>query len=426
MNIKPLLLFIILSIVQSVGLAQLSYPYFQNFESSNFINEESIHLDVNGPTPLPRDETNITFGYNYSWLIEKAPQKNSNALKLTVHPNDHNKQADFPRSRSEIAFSVENYELIFLSYKIFIPDNDDFKETLEKDYYHIIQQFQADQWNARQKKSFNVKDVDENGNSITINDLLGVLTLQYNSNDSQFRDLEFWTNDPNDIELHAYKEIDDNEYFRRRKRIKILNGIQKGKWNEIIVKMNFSKNTDEGFYQFWINRKPVVLDSIGNMDYNEFYVSPKKTNAAPFKIKTVNVLHTRDDIPSRMPMLIKIGHYRQNVDYNQSLYIDDFRIWPEFPPPFSEKPGTTKLLEKYCNVKAPENLILIAYDDPLATKYTFRFTNLKNGKSKIFVSDGPAIDMRFRKILKGKKKYKVDVLTYDNFGEGCLINSLKL
>lgn len=428
MNIKFLLLFVSLFIVHTHSFAQLTYPYFQNFESRTFINNSNINLDVNGPEPLPRDEINVTYGYGYSWEVVKAPQKINNALKLTAHGNDHNKKAYSPRSRSEVAFLVDNQETIYISYEIFIPDDGDFTESFEKDSYHILQQFQATLWDKSRQRSYNVSTVNKNGEAVSVSDLLGVLVLFYSDKNAKnnYRDMEFWTNDPKNIELYALGEIDEKEYTKRRMRLKIINGIEKGKWNEIIIKIHFSEKSSEGSYQFWINRNPVVLDSLGDKKYNEYYASPKNVNKEPFVLKTGNALQTYDLFRQRIPSLIKIGHYRQNVNHTQSLYIDNFRIWERFPVPFTEAKGKTRLLDEQCNYKVGrDNLILYSYDDPEVAQYTFRFTNIKNGKTKMYISDGPAVDLRYNRTLKGKKTYEVDVRTTGEFGEKCIVKSQK-
>lgn len=428
MKFKSLILLLCLLLFQQITLAQLTYPYFQNFESRTFINSSNINLDVNGPEPLPRDETNVSYGYGYSWEIGRSPKKDDYSLKLTVHKNDHNKNANSPRSRSEVAFLVDNQEAIYISYQIFIPDDGSFTESFEKDTYHILQQFQATLWDKNRQRFYNVSTIDKNGKVVSVSDLLGVLILFYSDKNvkNNYRDLEFWTNDPKNIELYALGEIDEKEYTKRRMRLKIINGIEKGKWNEIITKILFSEKSSEGSYQFWINRNPVVLDSLGDKKYNEYYTSPKNVNKESFALKTGNVLQTYDLFRQRIPSLIKLGHYRQNLNHTQSLYIDNFRVWERFPVPFTEVKGKTRLLDEQCNNKVGrDNLILYSYDDPEAIQYTFRYRNIKNGKIKLFFSDGPAIDMRYNRTLKGKKTYEVDVRTTGEFGEKCIIRSLK-
>lgn len=404
--------------------SQLTYPYFQTFENTDFLHNIDINLDVNGPEPLPREDINVTYGRGYSWEITDTPQKNNNSLKLTVHPNDHNKKAEFPRSRSEITFAVQNSEAIYISYEIYLPE-DEFVEKIIPESYHILHQFQASLWDPHGEQSFRVQDVDEQGNSINVNELLGVMSLFYNENDTNWRDVEFWTNDPQNIELHAFGKISNEEFIQRRQRLKIKNALEKGKWNEIIIKVNFSDKSDQGYYEFWFNRKAVTLDSIGNVAYNEFYASPKDEKFEPFQLKTGNVLYTRDTKPKRIPSLVKIGHYRQNIDYDQSLYLDNFRLWNRFPVDFTHSKNKTKIIAEQCNHKSEDPLIVYAYDDPDATQYTFRFTNTKNNKIKTFVSDGPALDLRRKRLLKGKKSYLVDVKSSSEFGESCLIKSKK-
>src|SRR5690606_3502047 len=123
MNVRISFLTCLLCMLQTPNYAQLTFPYFQNFEDRSFINDPNINLDVNGPEPLPRDEINVTYGYGYSWEVVESPNKMDNALKLTAHGNDHNKKAYYPRSRSQVTFLLDNTKPLFISYQIYVPDN---------------------------------------------------------------------------------------------------------------------------------------------------------------------------------------------------------------------------------------------------------------------------------------------------------------
>jgi hypothetical protein len=427
MNIR-FFLFISLLVLSSNSFAQLTYPYFQTFENRFFINNKNINLDVNGPEPLPRDEINVTYGYGYSWEVVQAPQKTNNALKLTAHGNDHNKKAYYPRSRSQVTFLLDNREPLFISYQIYIPNNDELIENYEKDVYHIIQQFQVTLWNPNTQTPYNLDTFNKNGDNVKIYDALGILTLNYSKSEKNIRELEFWSNSLENIKKHIFGEIDNEEFIKRRNRMKIKNGIEKGKWNEIIMKINFSEKFEEGYYQFWVNRNPVVLDSIGNQSYNEHYTSPHlNSKEEPFKFHTGFILYSTDKNPQRVPSLLKLGHYRQNTEYSQSIYYDNLRLWNRFPVDFTDTLGQTQIVKEQCDRKMTENdLILYAYDDPEADGYFFRFKNIKNGKFKIFKSDGPAVDLRKKRLLKGRKTYEVDVRTTGEFGEKCIVKSQKV
>lgn len=409
-------------------LSQLTYPYFQNFNDKSFISNPNINLDVNGPKPLPREEVNETYSYGYSWEVVPAPQKqHSKSLKLTAHGDDHNKRAFFPRSRSQATFLIDNREPIYISYQIYIPNNEELVESHEIDVYHIIQQFQVSMWNPNTETPYNLYTFNERGDSVRIYDALGILTLNYSKDSTNFRDLEFWSNSIENIKQHVFGEIDETEFIKRRNRMKIKSGIEKGKWNEIIMKINFSEKFEEGYYQFWINRNPVVLDSLGNQYYNEHNTSPHlNSEEEPFKFHTGFILYTTDRRPKRAASLLKLGHYRQNIHYEQSLYYDNLRLWGRFPVDFSEIEGQSKIIAEQCNQRTNKNeLILYAYDDISADQYTFRFTNIKNGRVKTFESDGPAIDLRKKRLLKGRRIYEVDVKTTGDFGEKCVVRSLK-
>lgn len=427
MLIKHFFLSLCLLGIHNLCLAQLTYPYFQNFEDKSFINDKNIGLDVNGPKPLPRDEINVTYGYGYSWEIVDTSEKKDNVLKLTAHGNDHNKKANYPRSRSQVTFLIDNKDPIYISYQIYIPNDSEFIENHEKDAYHIIQQFQASLWNPNTNTPYNLYTFNENGDSIRIYDALGILTVNYSKDQEKTRELEFWSNSVDNIKKHALGEIDNKEFVRRRNRMKIEAGIVKGEWNEIIMKINFSENFDEGYYQFWINRNPVMLDSIGVQKYNEHLTSlHHNENDEPFKFQTGFILYTTDQKPKRIPSLLKLGHYRQNTMYAQSIYYDNVRLWNRFPVDYTEKIGQTKIIKEQCAHKVEnDNLILYAYDDKEANEYTFRFKNTKNGKIKTFTSNGPAIDLRRSRLLKGKKTYEVDVKSMNDYSDKCIVKSLK-
>jgi len=414
--------------LQTPNYAQLTFPYFQNFEDRSFINDPNINLDVNGPEPLPRDEINVTYGYGYSWEVVESPNKMDNALKLTAHGNDHNKKAYYPRSRSQVTFLLDNTKPLFISYQIYVPDNDELIENYGEDVYHIIQQFQVSTWNPNTQTPYNLYSFDENGDSIRIYDALGILTLNYSKDDKKTRELEFWSNSVENIRKHVLGEIDDHEFVKRRNRMKIKSGIEKGKWNEVIMKINFSEKFEEGYYQFWINRNPIVLDSLGKQSYNEHYTSPHiGSTEEPFKFHTGFILYSTDSWQKRVPSLLKLGHYRQNTEYPQSIYYDKLRLWNRFPVDYSDTPKSTRIIKEQCERNLiEEDLILYAYDDVEANDYIFRFKNIKNGKLKTFRSNGPAIDLRNKRLLKGRKTYEVDVKTIGEFGEKCIIKSRKV
>jgi hypothetical protein len=405
-------------------IGQLSFPYSQNFESEDFLNDVNIDLDVNGPEPLPREDVNIMYGRGYSWEIINSPIKKDNSLKLTVHPNDNNKKAEYPRSRSEVTFKVKNSEPIYISYYLFFPNNEEYNTPLDSNSYHIFHQFKENYWDPHSKKNYNLNAYNKEGELVNVSDILGVMQLLPPTINSIKRDIEFWCNDYDNIRLHALGEISTEEYIKRRIRLKISNAIEMGIWNEIIVKINFSNNSDEGFYSFWINRKPVVIDSLGNLNYNEYFSSLKNSKEEPSKLFSANIIYTTDKNPQPIPLLVKLGHYRQNIDFDQSIFIDNFRIWNRFPVEVSTSINHTEIIAEQCNKKMGEELILYAYDDPHASQYTFRFRNLKNNKIKVIEASGPALDLRNTRLLKGKKNYEVEVKTSKEYSSSCHIYSL--
>lgn len=408
--------------------AQLLPPYAQNFEDFSFYQNDNVNLDVNAPQLYCNDEVSVDVvgGFGYSWNLATTYSTIGKALKLSVHEHDHVKSALHPRSRSEVTFLIDNDSSAYYSYWIYIPNDSEFIENITPDSYHIIQQIQSSMWNEELNQPYNLITTNLQGDLVNTSDMLGALVYYYSNTPGNVRDLEFWANDPKDSKAHSLGEMDEETYKRSRKVMKIRGGFKKGDWNEIIIKINWSRTSTEGFYQFWINRRPIILDyQVVGYPFFEYEVIPGLPNMEPFKLYTGNITITNDNFPIKTPSLLKLGHYRNNHSHTQSLYIDDFRISYDFPPDYLPPGSATKLIDSQCgSVLFADDLILTAKNVQNAINYKFRFRKPLSLTTYIIESPGPFVDISNDSFFDTNKSYIVDISVNNGaFGAQCTITT---
>ncbi|HLV24119.1 MAG TPA: heparin lyase I family protein [Moheibacter sp.] len=424
---KTLISFLFFLLV-NVSLAQLKYPYFQNFEDNSFYENEFIGLDVNAPPPAPTDVVDIEGGEGYTWALSDTYSSAGYSLKLTVHEHDNTKYATWPLSRSEVQFNMDNQNISYYSFDIYFPNDSEFIENEYEDSHHIIQQLHTNRWNSLTSSPYNLFMPDINGNVVDISNVIATLGLIYEPNSSSndlYRNLNFWIDDPQDIKANKLGLINDTIFKQKRQRLKIIDAVKKGEWNNIILKINWSVDSSEGYIQFWINEKPVVLDSMGNPLYNEHIASVHNSNEEPLKIYSGNIAQTADPIPIKISGIFKAGHYRQKIPDIQSLYFDNFTILKDFPAETSSN-NLTSLTEEYCNKILDKNLFLEAYKVNNELNYKFRFSKyglVQDVSSAYFHIDSPenVIDVSNHFNFYPGRKYNVEVRTSGAYGQSCLI-----
>lgn len=331
----------------------------------------------------------------YSWDISNEHQPYQNSLKLTVHQGDHPQSACYPNSRSEITFRLfnENNTTIYYSWRVFIPNDSEFVDEINyntnnnQNSWHIISQI--------------LSEGDQN------NPLRKLLSISY-IHDINAQSIE------RDLYLRGYKNNDINEI---RKRITITSGIKKGEWNEIIFKINWSEqdtgtgtspSPQYGSFKIWINRRPIVFNSQTTSNDGKPFITAVigNINEDAYEFVHPNMVLTNNQTPIYNKM--QIESYRGSLTNNHTLYIDDYRITEEFPPPHNK----TKLIYGICDTTlSANNLQISCYEIAGANNYKFRFQFIENGilETRWINSPGNTVNLANYDFIKPDKLYNIEV-----------------
>lgn len=435
-------LFIIFGMLLSTSAtAQIELPYFQPFENEDFWDQYGnigmqvatsfipTGTDIDAfPCPnLPFKECydqRVLNAKGYSWELSSKHQTtpNKHSLKLTVH------NGDIPymggpaegRTRAEIIFITPNDNPIYIKWELFIPNDDEFVETSIGTSYHKLFQLNPHTWDSSNNTSY---DIDP---SATI----AALDLVYSEDTSAKRDLYFWVDSPSVVRDRMNGVISEEYRLSNRKRMKITDGIEKGKWNQILLKISPSAQSN-GYFQFWINHKPVVLDDTDaytDPNYNVPHVTFNTSlnndeTLSPFKLFAENIVVTNlTKVP--VPYGLKFGHYRKPQTTTQSMYIDGLSITNEMPP-FTII--ATKLKNRFCGTILPIEDLTIECDEVSgALNYKFKFESVDSSEEIFINSPSTTIDIRNDERFSPNKTYRVKVRAQGNsfdfdYGEVCEI-----
>lgn len=422
--------------------AQIELPYFQPFEDENFWDQYGdigmqvatslipTGTDINA-FPCPPDLSfkecyyqRVLNAKGYSWELSSKHQDkpNKRSLKLTVH------NGDIPymggpaegRTRAEIIFITPNENSIYVKWELFIPNDEEFIETLVGTSYHKLFQLKPHTMDSSTNTPY---DIDPFGT-------IAALDLIYSEDASAKRDLYFWVDPPSIVRDRMNGIISEEYRLSNRKRMKINEGIEKGKWNQILLKISPSSQSN-GYFQFWINHKPVVLDGTDvytDPNYSVPYVTFNTSlnndeTLSPFKLFVENIVVT-NITKEPVPYGLKFGHYRKPQTTTQSMYIDGLSITNEMPP-FTAI--ATKLKNRFCGAILPiEDLILECDEVAGALNYKFKFESVDSNEEIFINSSSTAIDIRNDERFSPNKTYRVRVRAQGNsfdfdYGEVCEI-----
>jgi len=373
-----------------------SYEYDENVPAYNTLETESEgYVHPMNICPLSNIVSNAK-GYSWDITSRNDDPNKGNALKLTVHPDDHPCHADEPRSRAETTFNLpnENNNAVYIRWDLLIPNDDEFMDELatggsEGGPYHNLFQI------ISRSPSFN-------------HPLVG-LYYQHNAMaQSNFRDLRFLIISPH--------ETNSDEI---RTRIHITNAVEKGKWAEITYRTYWSDDENIGNVQVWIDGKPVIQHPMtpSNGDVLQGIVS-NSSAGTPLQAIIATKVPTYENY-------IKFGHYRRYHLLNHSTYIDNVKVTHNFPP--TEIP--IQLLSQYCDQQIDISDQNIECEQVTgATNYKFRFE--KGGDYNWVDSASPRINLLDYDFLQPGETYNVQVRAQGNdfdfnYGEICTITTAK-
>lgn len=433
------------SLINSID-AQIEIPYLQDFENLSFHENKNIALEVNGPVKGKEAIIDISKGNGYTWELSNAYQTMGKSLRMTVHEHDHTQQAthDTQRSRSEVVFNMQNInqKTLYYSWKMFIPDDNEFKDDAPESNYHKFFQILASTWDQANNKRYDitapvVAGLEYRHDTSSPNNKRDLYYLAHSPKEYQKfieikRDKEALINSTNDPSLVIALENEiafaENEYKKTWKRLTIKDGVEKGAWNHFTLEINWSKNED-AYIKFWINRKPVVVDSSLSPNpniWNRYYANiSNDTTQTASAIHTANVVYTNDSNIA-VPNNIKLGNYRRYHTKTHSLYFDNFSVTKDFPPTAIK----TRLTHDYCGITLPiEDLKIRCYKVPNGKKYKFRFrekSDLSNSIPSYQWVDSytPMLDLYKLDFIEPNTTYEVHVreLNYE-YGEFCTITT---
>ncbi|WP_378187534.1 heparin lyase I family protein [Aquimarina sp. W85] len=406
---KKILNSLLLLLSINITFSQTSEIYLQTFENDAFYMENRSLLGVSRQrdTTICFQSTITQEAKGYSWDLSNKHTSIGKSLKLTVHKNDHPQMACFPRSRSEVAFNLENknHKTYFYSWEVFIPSDQEFIE--ESAGWHIITQILNNKYlngipSATERK---------------------ILTMSYAHNP------ELPNSSARNLGMILYNSNTINERYAR---VEISDAIKKGQWNEFIFKLNWSEkekignNQDYGFLQIWINRNPIVIDqkiTYGGENFPTYKCSIGNTNDQAGKLESPNIAFTNNNTPPEpVSNSIKFGHYRSGLTNDHSIYIDNFRITEEFPP----QQNKTKLIVEDCDsILFANDMSIRCYEIPNATSYIFQFEH--NGNKQYVGNGNPTIlNLNNVDFLQRGITYNVKVRSQGNgfsydYGDSCQI-----
>ena len=426
--------------------AQVSIPYYQNFEHENFWRDiNNIGGEVatvtlptgtdrqddycvpkldEDPNLSPSQECNLKIVYEgkgYSWDLSNRHVTNQNrkALKLTVRDNDIPRMGDNvdSRTRSEIVFRTPSNKKLYYKWNVFIPNDNEFIEQDVANSYHKLFQLKPQGRDAQTGQKY-----DLSANTIAALDYI------YEPNapaDDLYRDLSFYVDPPSIIKDEIEGHLSRTHVDANRKRLYIKDGIKKGEWNSIIIKIRPSYRSN-GYVQLWINGYPVVFTGYDDIKLQYEAILDTDTTKDASKLLGENVVLTNDINPIQVDYGVKLGHYRQYLTNTMSMYIDSFSVTEYFPALIPE--NETQLTAKYCEkILSIDDMKLTCKPIEGATNYRFHFTNEEGGE---FTIDSPAttIDIRNDNRFKANDSYGVKVkatgIDFDlDYGNTCYVRT---
>ena len=341
----------------------------------------------------------------YSWkLINLGPGillNQDKALKLTVHQNDHPQNAMAPLSRTEITYLLtnENNRTYYYSWRVYIPNDSEFVDE-DGGWHMLAQVLSAEQ--------------DINGNPVTQRK---ILAFTYAHDENSFHDDRMIS--------FLLSDLQSSNFNKKRYRVNVPDGIKKGEWNEIVCKVNWSPldmgTFSPGSYEFWVNRKPLVINSSSTSNGTTTFLCGYGNMNDPNEVfELSNVVTSNQGHPAYN--YFKFGSYRSPQVKTVSTYTDDVRISYDFPP---EK-NKTHLINEYCDksFELGEDLKLIAHEVGAATDYKFRLS--QNGVPIYYLNSQSVTPEVSLKWINGGETYDVDVKamingSYQLYGKTCQI-----
>ncbi len=404
-------------------------PFFEPFEEYTFPSKARLYNrllvskdDFDLSTDCP-DEQRVIDAKGYSWDTFSFDSINK-ALKLTARNTNHPCLADFPKDRTELTYNLPtmNNRPIFIQWDLFVPNNDQFiDEEVEGPRQHIIFQLKTNHYNPEENfKAY------ENRYSTPM------LVMEYlDRNDSLdlCRDLKVLMQSPNLLhhtDKHSPAAIQKSRKLLRQ-RMTIQNGIKKGEWNQILFKFYLSRKdleTDSimkdqsiedeaGYYQIWINGKPVVVDLEDpktNLKWRTYYSNLAIVYEAPTKIYSANIFSddSSQPLPTGIPQATNLhfGLYRSGYTKVQTMYIDNIKVTKSYSPTDLATELTLDYCDRAVNVS---NQIIECIPVFGATNYSYEFEN--NGVCNVVNSNTNSIVLLDYSFLSPATKYNVRVKT---------------
>ena len=401
------------------NLSAQNIPYYEPFASSN-------SLSSNGGDWIPEIETAARAAF---------PTQNSKygrSLRMIVE------QGDDPfipppvdgRSRSEVrlepsAHAPMSSQTFYYSWDVFVPNDIRFPAEKGGGFYHIMQ------WHP--------------GNYIgycSINRpvmALSIINKEAHSLDGKFDlHLIYGTNygscadDNND---GVADDICTNDPYSVGKRVyTVRDGIQKGEWAHIVMKITWHYDGAFTAIRMWINDLPII--KLNSNDYS--FCDDDSPDNTLIKGSSSQTAYTMGDAPLihtfsvagntiEFPPYQKLGHYRKDYANTNTLFLDNYRISTEYPP----SPFETFLEKDHCNVliDSEEDYNISAFELSPVTQYKFRF---KDGNNyHYFNSLNPYCNLLERSWAEANKTYDVDVKVVNsisgfNYSKVCQVTTPKL
>ena len=347
---------------------------------------------------------------NYNFIVgEKYPDlycnrgiekgegiNNSGSIRVSIRGiNDKSggiRDSNNFRSRVEFLYFPKHYDdntgytanienqTYYYRWSFFIPDDSRFKDTVlyngnNAKSWHIISQFHYA--NHYMEKFDPIKGIriTERYQSDTVLLKSGdqpAIFISYghkvNAHNNK-RDINF---------LYGYRntDIQTGSNKDRSSNFKLVDGINKGEWNTIILKIKWSPYDNIGYMRVWVNGNVVYGDI---KEINTEISNPNYQTKTPEIIKGANMLVTQDG--KILSNFMQMGHYRGYLDTEATIIFDDLIITQDSSIAFNG--FKTKLKPEYCGkVLNNWDFNLQAIPIPEISKYKFRFEKISTENIK--------------------------------------------
>ena len=423
-----------------------SNPTNQNSQSYNPHLQFSLFYPpgINGCLPINNDNNpyndsrfniiNYDFPQVNGWSpdlycnkgIENGPGiNNSGSVRVSIRGIDDNaggipNDGSDDRSRVEFVYYPKHYkegvgytsdvlnEIYYYRWNFFIPNDSTFPDMVvdydgngSRDSFHIISQFHQPDWVEKfdPVTGIRISDMSEKLNLIE-GDQPPIFINYLHEPDApdNKRDIVF---------LYGYRNSNDSiqtgSTLDRSSNFRLVDGINKGEWNTIILKIKWSPLDEVGYMKAWVNDETVF----GNPNETQNEISnPNYQTTTPEIIKGANMVLSQEG--NAISNFMQMGHYRKYLDTEATIIFDDLIITQN--EEFAFNGFKTKLEESYCGTTLDSSYIIKAKKLPKIDEYKFKFEVVGNSNQVIEISqNNNSYNLNDNSFFQPNKQYKVYV-----------------